>query len=133
VGRDPSERPDKQNHPEDTLEGVVVSLTSACRTPEKEKLADSNREYCSRAIPSLLDNFAVNNESVMGTALRQGNAAVELSEVSVPTPSRSDTVFGSIPSFFIRVMNVVRLSPSRKAAPLGPPTRPLASLRVWMI
>jgi hypothetical protein len=37
----------------------------------------------------------------------------ELSEVSVPAPSRSHTVFGSIPSFFMRVMKVVRLSPRR--------------------
>ena len=36
-----------------------------------------------------------------------------VSEVSVLSTLRSDTWLGSIPSFFIRVMNVVRLSPRR--------------------
>src|SRR5467141_941866 len=59
--------------------------------------------------------------------------ASEVSAVSVATPTRSDTLSGSIPSLFIRVMKVVRLRPRREAAPLGPPTRPSASLRAWMI
>ncbi len=59
--------------------------------------------------------------------------ASEVSEVSALSAPRSDTWLGSIPSFFIRVMNVVRLSPRRVAAPFGPPTRPPASLRAWMI
>jgi hypothetical protein len=36
--------------------------------------------------------------------------ASEVSEVSVVSTLRSDTWLGSIPSFFMRVMNVVRLS-----------------------
>ena len=36
MGRDPSERLDNQNHPEDTVEGVAVSLTSAAAHPSKE-------------------------------------------------------------------------------------------------
>src|SRR5262252_10193898 len=39
-----------------------------------------------------------------------------------------DTLRGSIPSLFIREISVVRLTPSRWAAPLGPATRPLVSL-----
>ncbi len=42
--------------------------------------------------------------------------------VSGTAPSRPNTLLGSMPSFFIRVMNVVRLSPRRLAAPFGPPT-----------
>jgi hypothetical protein len=34
-GRDPKERPDNQNHPEDALEGVAISLTSANAHPRK--------------------------------------------------------------------------------------------------
>jgi hypothetical protein len=44
------------------------------------------------------------------------SCAVELSrlsEVSAPAPTCSDTVLGLTPSFFIRVMNVVRLIPRR--------------------
>ncbi len=59
--------------------------------------------------------------------------ASEVSEVSVLSTLRSDTRLGSIPSFFIRVMNVVRLSPRRAAAPSRPPTRPPASWRAWTI
>jgi hypothetical protein len=55
-----------------------------------------------------------------------------VSEVSVLSTLRSDTWLGSIPSFFIRVMNVVRLSP-RRAAPSRPPTRPPACWRAWTI
>ncbi len=39
--------------------------------------------------------------------------ASEVSEVSALSAPRSDTWLGSIPSFFIRVLNVVRLSPRR--------------------
>ena len=35
-GRDPNERLDNQNHPEDALEGVAVSLTSATAHPKKK-------------------------------------------------------------------------------------------------
>ena len=35
-GRDPNERLDNQSHPEDTLEGVAVSLRSATAHPKKE-------------------------------------------------------------------------------------------------
>ena len=57
----------------------------------------------------------------------------ELSEASPPVASRSDTDSRSIPSFFIRVMNVVRLIQTRAAAPSRPPIRPSASLRARMI
>src|SRR5579864_4150273 len=57
----------------------------------------------------------------------------EMSEVSLLAFEASDTAFGSMPSFFMRVMNVVRLSPRREAAPSGPPTRPFASLRARII
>src|SRR6202034_2960630 len=40
---------------------------------------------------------------------------------------------GSIPIFFIRVIRVVRFRPKRAAAPEGPPTRPLVSLRTRII
>ncbi len=36
-GRDPNERPDNQIHPEDTLEGVAVSLTSATAHPRETR------------------------------------------------------------------------------------------------
>src|SRR6266849_7666741 len=35
-GRDPNERPDNQNDPEDTLEGVAISLTSANDTRRRD-------------------------------------------------------------------------------------------------
>src|ERR1700677_1183200 len=44
-----------------------------------------------------------------------------------------DDFRGSMPTFFIRVSKVVRLSPNRAAAPFGPPTRPLDSLRIRTI
>ena len=44
-----------------------------------------------------------------------------------------DVLRGSMPIFFIRVSKVVRLSPNRAAAPFGPPTRPLDSLRIRTI
>lgn|SRR5882762_2706776 len=61
------------------------------------------------------------------------NQGVGLSEVSVLVPSCSDTVLASMPSFFMRVMNVVRLRPRRLAAPFGPPMRPSVSLSARMI
>ena len=42
----------------------------------------------------------------------------------------SEHFWASIPSFFIRVIRVVRLSPMRAAAPSAPPTRPLVSFRM---
>ena len=54
--------------------------------------------------------------------------------LSFEFPGQDYDVFrGSIPIFFIRVSNVVRLSPNRAAAPFGPPTRPLVSFRIRTI
>src|SRR5258708_39746281 len=36
---------------------------------------------------------------------------------------------GSMPNFFMREISVVRLIPMRAAAPSGPPTRPLVTLK----
>ena len=44
-----------------------------------------------------------------------------------------DTAFGSMPSFFMREMSVVRLSPIRAAAPPAPPTRPAVSFKMRTI
>src|SRR5207253_3486076 len=41
-----------------------------------------------------------------------------------------DTARGSIPSFFMREIRVVRLRPMRAAAPSAPPTRPRVSFRM---
>jgi hypothetical protein len=42
-GRNLSERPDKSNHPEATMEGVAISLASANAHP-REKRAQRNRK-----------------------------------------------------------------------------------------
>src|ERR1700722_11401876 len=73
-----------------------------------------------------LEEFKSSGESCVFDTL-------EVSEVSVLSTLRSDTWLGSMPNFFIRVMNVVRLSPRRAAAPSRPPTRPPASCRAWTI
>jgi hypothetical protein len=44
-----------------------------------------------------------------------------------------DIFRGSMPSFFIRVIKVVRFRPRRAAAPFGPPTSPLDSFRIRII
>lgn len=62
-GRDPNERPDSQNHPEDTLDGVAINLTSANAHPRK-KQTESSRKYWPRTIPSLPDNSIGNNANV---------------------------------------------------------------------
>src|SRR5262249_19457742 len=48
-------------------------------------------------------------------------------------PSGQETLRGSIPSFFIREIKVVRLRPMRAAAPSGPATRPLVSFKIRSI
>ena len=40
-----------------------------------------------------------------------------------------DILRQSMPNFFMREISVVRLIPMRAAAPSGPPTRPLVSLK----
>src|SRR6266704_3459539 len=55
-----------------------------------------------------------------------------VSNLRLASPAQN-TLRASIPSFFIRVIRVVRFSPMRAAAPSGPPTRPFVSLRMRMI
>lgn len=44
--------------------------------------------------------------------------------------ARQESRRGSMPSFFMREISVVRLIPMRTAAPCGPATRPFASFRM---
>src|ERR1700727_1348722 len=44
-----------------------------------------------------------------------------------------NTLCGSMPSLFMREINVVRLTSMRAAAPLGPATRPFVTLRMRII
>jgi len=62
-GRDPNERPDSQNHPEDALDGVAINLTSANAHPRK-KQPESSRKCWVPTIPSLPDNSTGNNANV---------------------------------------------------------------------
>src|SRR5947207_11469740 len=60
---------------------------------------------------------------------------VESDEVQINLRIRldQDTFRGSMPSFFMREIRVVRLRPMRAAAPVGPATRPLLSFKTRMI
>src|ERR1035437_8640258 len=49
------------------------------------------------------------------------------------TELQEENCLGSMPSFFMREISVVRLRPARAAAPSVPPTRPLVSSRMPVI
>src|SRR4029077_1534310 len=122
--------------------------------PEGESENQGSLRYVSFLVPLLVPHFSGTLHKGTAGAKRGGDAGsrqaayyvkvkassemlrnqgVGLSEVSLPVPSCSDAVLASMPSFFMRVMNVVRLGPSRLAAPFGPPMRPSVSFSARMI
>src|SRR5260370_31164388 len=108
-----------------------MRLTADNAHPKGKGRGECNRQGGAHTIRWFPDTPGNNANSTLPRP-SQGSAVVELSGlpgVSATGPSRSDLAFEPIPSFFILVIKVVRLSPRRLAAPFGPPTRPSACFR----
>jgi hypothetical protein len=95
----------------------------SCKSLNQRSARDKNEPWC-RNCRGLLEGL-----SAPATLSRPTRRVFQL-EI---TCSSYESVRGLIPSVFMRVISVVRLSPIRSAAPFAPPTRPLVSLRTRRI
>src|SRR5713226_9363762 len=107
------------------------------KSQHEEECSSSNARQCkyraqnqSTAFAKLLERKMADNAGFSKASARlRDQLSLRPRQVSKPY----DSCRGSTPSFFMREISVVRLSPIRAAAPSVPATRPLVAFRIRKI